>query len=297
MNSLFKKLGELHQWIDNVPHPSKFSSETEALQFFMEIMGKSLFLLRAGVATASTDKKAELGLVKRQAVIAGHMVRITKLYDGFYLHCANRQLELAGIMVRLLFETDIRILYLIKVNTQSSIRSYILTSYRSEKESLKDLNAKAKKRPLIPIEKRIRNAIRKELRNDGIGINELLSNRNWKVDGKDVRGMLKALDREEDYSYGFGSASRWIHGGWLELKKYHLNKNGRYYQPRLEYGDPDFRLVASMTYMCFDTLEKYLIWNKSDPDEVLREIIEKFLFVVAAYDDYDENVRIAKQNN
>jgi len=110
MEALVKNLAEIEQWIEDVPHPSNFTTENEALSFFvMEVMGRALYLLRAGVALAPTDEKASRGYVKHQAIIAGHMVRITKLYDGFYQHVAKRQLELAGVMMRLIFETDIRL--------------------------------------------------------------------------------------------------------------------------------------------------------------------------------------------
>lgn len=292
MESLIKDLVEIEQWTETAPHPSEFNTESEALSFFMEVMGRALYLLRSGIALAPTDEKVQRGYVKRQAIIAGHMVRITKLYDGFYQHAAKRQLELAGVMMRLIFETDVRLLYLMQVKTPSAFRSYVLTSYRSEKESLTDLNSKAKTRPLIPIEKRIRNAIRKELREDGIRVSELISNRNWKVDGKDVRGMLRVLGRESEYPYTFGSSSRWVHGGWLELKKYHLIKNGRYYMPRLDWGDPDFRVVTPVTWMCLDTLKKYMAWNKSDPDDIVQNITDKLLTVIEEFDDYDEDNRV-----
>lgn len=295
MEALIKNLAEIEEWAENAPNPTDFNTENEALRFFMEVMGRALYLLRAGVALAPTDEKAERGYVKRQAIIAGHMVRITKLYDGFYQHAAKQQLELAGVMMRLIVETDIRLLYFMQVKKTSAFRSYVLTSYRSDKGSLIDLNEKAKKRKLIPIERRIRNAIRKELREDGIGVNELMNNRNWKIDGKDVRGMLRALGREGDYSYTFGSSSRWVHGGWLELKKYHLTKDGRYYMPRLDWGVPDFRVIAPVTWMCLDTLKKYLVWNNSDPDNIVQNISSKLLKIVEEFDDYDENIRVSEQ--
>jgi len=297
MEALIRNLAEIEQWAENAPHPNDFKTENDALKFFMEVMCRSLYLLRTGVVLAPTDEKAQRGYVKHQAIIAGHMIRITKLYDGFCQHTANRQLELAGVMMRLIFETDIRLRYLMEVKKPSAFRSYVLTSYRSEKASLIDLNAKAKKRKLIPIERRIRNAIRKELREDGIGVNELINNRNWRIDGKDVRGMLKYLGREGDYSYTFGSSSRWVHGGWLELKKYHLIKKGRYYMPRLDWGEPDFRVVAPITGMCLDTLTKYLIWNKSDPDGIVQNISSKLFKIIEEFDDYDESKRVSRQTS
>ena len=144
------------------------------------------------------------------------------------------------------------------------LRSYVVTSYRAERESLADLKVKKRERPLIPIEKRMMQSMIRYVRQDGITLKELAATRSWKIDGKDVRGMLQALDREWQYSYTFSSSSRWIHGGWLELKLYHLRQDDGHYTPRLDYGDPDPRMAAPATVIVLDTTLKYLRWSRVD---------------------------------
>lgn len=228
------------------------------MTFLVEAMDRCLYLLRAGVALAPNDQVAEHGYSKRKAVIVGHMVRLTKLYDGFYLHVAKRQLELAGVMSRLIAETEVRLNYLMTKATPHSYKSFILASYRSEKESLVDLGAKARIRPLVPIEKRIRTSILKNLKRDRISTRRLLQNKTWNIDGKDFRALLGALGRGTEYPYAFGSASRWIRGTWLELRLYHLIRKGRYFMPRLDFGDPDTRTAGPITFVCLDTLLAFL---------------------------------------
>ncbi|MES1976967.1 MAG: DUF5677 domain-containing protein [Pseudomonadota bacterium] len=246
------------------------------MQFLTEAMGRALYLLRTGVALVPNDEISTNGYIKRRAVVVGHMVRLTKLFDGLYLHIANRQLELAGVMLRLIFETEIRLNYLMTKASSKSYRSYILASYRAERENLMDLDAKAKTRRLVPIEIRMRTSILKHLRRDGISRKQLLRNRVWDIDGKNVRELMRDLGRQEFYSYSFGSSSRWIHGSWQELYHYHLQKVGSRFVPRLEFGDPDTRSAAPPTIICLDTLLAYLNWSRGDPGGSVRRLLAEF---------------------
>lgn len=259
------------------------------MQFLTEAMGRALYLLRTGVALVPNDEISTNGYIKRRAVVVGHMVRLTKLFDGLYLHIANRQLELAGVMLSLIFETEIRLNYLITKASPKSYRSYILASYRAERENLMDLDAKAKTRRLVPIEIRMRTSILKHLRRDGISRKQLLRNRIWDIDGKNVRELMRDLGRHEFYSYSFGSSSRWIHGSWQELYHYHLQKVGSRFVPRLEFGDPDTRSAAPPTIICLDTLLAYLNWSRGDPGGSVRRLIAEFRDMLIRLDQEHEH--------
>jgi hypothetical protein len=77
------------------------------------VMSRSLYLLRVGACLAPDAITAERGYSKHKAIIIGHIIRLTKLYDGFCLHVSKRQLELAGVFLRLIYETEIRLSYFI----------------------------------------------------------------------------------------------------------------------------------------------------------------------------------------
>lgn len=254
------------------------------MEFLVEAMGRSLYLLRIGVATAPSEKIATHGYTKRHAVVVGHMVRLVKLFDGFYLHTAKRQLELAGVMFRLIVETEVRLEYLIRKAGPHSYKSFVLASYRADKESLVDLEVKARGRKLVPIEKRIRGSILKHIRRDGITRTRLLQNKTWELDGKNFRSLMNDLGRSAEYSYSFGSSSRWVHGSWQELYHYHLKKVGSRFLPRLDFGDPDTRTAAPATVICLDTLLLYLKWSKSDPGGSLSQLLNKLLDLVESVD-------------
>jgi hypothetical protein len=290
MNQIIQNLNKIETWIDdNWPPSSDFNTDDEFMGFAVEIMNRCLYLLKVGTASSPDAKAASKGYTKHRAIIVGHMVRITKLYEGALIHISQRQFELAVIFFRLIFETAIRVEYLIKSKSKrKSCRSFILSSYRSDRETLQGLNAEAKKGPLNQVGERIRRKIKSRLRNDRISQTELMSNTIWNVDGKHFRSMMKELGYERWYSYIFGGMSHHIHGDWYEISVYHLDREGRYYTPDLTFTDSDPRLTCSLTHICLRTLLTYLEWNKSDLDRVITPVVVKLFELNRAFDDIHE---------
>ena len=157
-----------------------------------------------------------------------------------------------------------------------SCKSFILASYKPEREALKDLKDKERKRTLIPIERRIWRSIMSMLRRDRITQDTLQNNRFWNVDGKNVRAMMRAIKMDEKYAYSFGNGSHFVHGDWIEMRKHHLRRDGRYYSPKMEYTDPDPRVSYPLTNLCLESLLRYLGWSDADPDGMVTSVIEEF---------------------
>lgn len=276
IDNLIENLAIIEDWIDNAPNPYDFKDNNEYMGFSTELMNYCLYLLKAGVVLAPNESSSHRGFTKHKAIIVGHMVRIMKLYEGFLSHIAERRGELATLFIRPIFETSIRMRYIINSKSKSkSIRSFILASYRPEKEILDDLNKLKKKRDLTKIEKRMVRKISKRLRNDRITKKELIANRRWSIDGKDFRSLLRALELERMYHYTFSNSSHYIHGDWHEIYYHHLTKSGRFYSPQPYYSDPDPRFSVPITGFCLSTLSLYIEWMKSDPDSIVLPIIKR----------------------
>ncbi len=291
MEIMLKNLTEIENWIDNAPDPSMFRSNNDFMEFAVELMNRCLYLLRVGVSLAPTEETAERGYSKQRAIIMGHMIRIAKLYEGVLIHTSKCQLELAAIFIRLIFETAMRMEYMIKSKSKrKTIRSFILASYRPEREMLADLNSIASSRPLIQIEKRIKRKIEARLRKDGISTTELMSNKIWNVDGKDFRRILDTLGIGAGYSYMFGNGSHFVHGDWYEISQHHIKREGQYYTPELSYDDPDPRLACSLTTLCLDALLIYLKWSKSDPHRIVSPVVSRLIELNGAVDTAHENM-------
>lgn len=290
MKEVIGNIEEIRTWLIQAPAPNTFISEDQLMKFLVEnIMSKSGYLLKISVALAPSEKAAAIGYTKHKAVILGHLVRLTKLYDGFCMHVAKRQTELAEVLMRAIYETSTRMLYLLKSGHQKkAIRSFILTSYRAEKRAIKVFRERQSERPLIPIEKRLLRSMMKNLREDGITFKELDSIRDWKVDGKDTAAMHHHLGNDHQYTYGFGGSSRSIHGNWVEMKYRHLIKSGAYYLPDLSFSDPDPRIVSPITIEVLNTSVEYLKWSKADSDNRVKDLIVDLIEYTFDLDAYHE---------
>ena len=285
MDTIMQNLSRIEAWIDFNSPPPVFDTNTAYMKFAVEIMNRCMYLLKLGVCASRDAETARRGYTKHRAIIVGHMVRLTKLYEGVLIHICSHHQELAHIFFRLIFETAIRMEYLITSRTKKkSCRSFILASYRPEKEMLQDLKSKAKQQPPIPIEKRMRKSISFRLRRDRITQKKLFKNKKWDVDGKNFRAIMGTFNLDSMYAYGFGSASHQGHGDWCDLDYYHLKQDGRYYTPELSFTTPDPRSACPITHACLDSLLKYLKWNKSDPDNIIRPVVEKLIELNLALD-------------
>ena len=290
MEKIMENLSKIEAWVDFNSPPPVFNTNTAYMKFTVDIMNRCLNLLRIGIAASPDAETTRRGYTKHRAIIVGHMVRIAKLYEGSLIHICSHQQELAHIFFRPIFETAIRIEYLINSKSKrKSCRSFIVASYRPEKDMLQDLKTKAKKRPLIPIEKRIRRKILSRLKSDGITQTELMNNTIWSVDGKNFREIMKKFNQDSMYSYAYGSASHPVHGDWYDIDLYHLRQDGRYYTPELFFTEPDPRSACPITHICLETLLKFLKWNKSDPDGVISSLAEKLIALNRALDDAHES--------
>ena len=280
-------LRDFNSYISSLPDFNQLDDNNSYMSITIELMNYVSYWQKIGLSTCPNLVVAEKGVTKRKAIILGHMIRQMKLYEGFLMHVAQRQFELSAIFVRLIYETDVRIDYLLKAKLKT-FNSYILTSYKPDKKKLEDLNKKKQVRQLIPIEKRIREKIVNRLRRDGISQKKLMSNTNWKLNGKNFKDVLISLSREKEYSYLFGSGSDFIHGGWYELSNYHLEKKGRYYTPNLNYDDPDPRIACPISILCIVRLIQYLQWHKSDPEELIIAPSKELLSILKALDNAHE---------
>src|SRR5262245_33966921 len=135
---------EIDEWITSAPLPSSFANNDEMMKFIVEeVMTRVQWLLSIGAVLAPDAEVAKRGYTKHRAIVVGHLVRLTKLYSGFSFHTAKRQLELAGVFVRLIYETEARFHYFLQArNKKRAFRSYVLASYRAVRTSLIDLRSK-----------------------------------------------------------------------------------------------------------------------------------------------------------
>ena len=283
-----RNLSNIRSWIDEAPDPYSFSDNDAFMAFSVELMNRCIYLLRLGASLTPSTTVAKRGYSKHRAIIVGHMVRLVKLYEGLALHVSQRQTELAVLFHRMIFECAVRTEYLcVSSNKAKSLRSFVVTSYRPEREEVDDLMEKKKTRPLEPIEERMLKSISSWLRRDRISRKELRHNRIWNTDGLHFRAMMERVGRYP-YAYSFGNSSHFIHGDWFDIYKHHLTRKGRYYFPQLGFRDPDPRISSPCTEVCLRTLLGYIRWMRLDPDRSISQLIIEVRQLNSSVDDAHE---------
>ena len=139
----------------SLPNFNNIKTNDEFMDLSVYFMNQSLYCLKTEIKYFS-EVESNKKLSVEDSVIVGHMIRITKLYEGLIIHIVAKQGELAFIFTRMIYEASIRMRYLINSeNFLDSVQSYIFTSYRAEKDKYIDLREIEKTRKLIPIEKRM----------------------------------------------------------------------------------------------------------------------------------------------
>lgn len=269
--AVLSELDEIIQWSARPLLPCH--SNDDYMTIAVELMVRTLTLLRLCASLAPSEAAASRGVPKRRAIVVGLLVRMTKLYHGLLMHVIEKQKDLCTIFDRLILETESTLVYLMR-SRRSSFRHFVQGSYRPEKEMLADLKQKRSNRKLIPIESRMLASVQGHLRQDRISARWLRQNKTWDLDGKSFRARLAAIGRDWGYAYGFGIGSHWIHGDWFDIKTYQITKNGRFYSAKIGYQIPDPRNVCPTTVLCLGTLLCYLKWSKTDPDMYVATIVE-----------------------
>ena len=288
MNPAIKNLSRIVQEIEVAPNPDSLDVNS-MMEHYMLVMGWALYVLRLSVALDPSNGKNP-GFERDQAVLVGLMVRVVKLYEAFYQNIAKRQLEVCGILLRTLIETEYKLSYLILRAQQGyGVGNFFISSYKSEKQMLQYFHQLSKERELKPIENRMLRSVERELLEEEISEDELLANKNWNLDGRNVRDILKYLKSDHLYPFAYGGPSRWVHGGWGELRRYHLHleKNGRY-SPRLDYGDPDPRFVGPTTITSLKLAKDFLGWSHDGEEEAVTFVIDQVLQHVVALEQSHE---------
>lgn len=287
MDAVIENLGRIIQEIEDAPFPDSLDVDS-MMKHYIDVMGWTLYLLRLSVAL-DPSKGQSAGFDREEAVLVGLMVRNVKLYEAFYQNVAKRQLEVCGILLRILTETELKLRYLIlRAESGSGAGNFFLASYKSEKQMLNYFSQLQEERELAPIETRMLRSIEKELSEEGISKDELLANKSWDLDGKNVRDILKILGADHLYPFVYGGPSRWVHGGWGELSRYHLHKiNGRYL-PQLDFGDPDPRFAGPTTITSLELAKDFLVWSHAGEEKVVTFVIDRLLKHVIALEQAHE---------
>ena len=270
---VLENVSEIGNRIRNAPDPGELQTTDDFMRMSVEMMNWCGYILRVSIACVDSKAAVRGGYPKNKAIIVGHMVRLSKLYDGMLTFVASRNLDIAIIFVRMILECAMRAIYLIESpDKKEACRRFVLSSFKPEREEIQDLLKKRRSRPLIKIETRMLKSMSTWLRREGITQASLKDKRLPRA--LDFRSIMNRIGyRDPSYAYTFANSSHFVHGDWLDIRHHHLQKCGRYYLPNMSVRDPDPRITGPVNFVLLEALAIYLKWSQADPNDVLMPIV------------------------
>ena len=267
---------EISNSVDELPPTDSLRSNYDFISTLVKLGNGVLYLLRLVAVMAPDEKRAQRGYTRRRAVLIGLFVRLGKLYKCLLDNICQEQGEITLIFVRLIFETKARLEYLMQAKS-SSYRSFVVSSFRAEKEILQAMEEKKTQRALLSIEQRMIQSVRKAMAEARISRKELVKMKQWKLNGKDFKTILRNIGQENMYLYGFRTPSHTVHGDWADLLRSHLKKEGRFYKAKIEFDTPDPRALSPSSILVLDCTIKYVRRLQLDRDRVVTSLAYKLL--------------------
>lgn len=296
---LQEKIFEIEHWIEDCYKKNNLHYKDVLLDVSIEAGNhiRYLTLLTAGLGTEEDLIRNDNTYKLEDAVIIGHLIRIFKLYEQLVYFISTNQGEISSIFLRPIFEAFVHMKYLI-IKGEDSIKSFIKCSYKSAIQNYKHIKKQENDRELISIEKRIIDKIENRIERVNLTIEELSENKNWKLDGKSFKNLIDFLHKNDNnnfdwsntYSFVFGSSSAFVHGSWydIELNQLVYNKEKGRYSPKYDYRDVDPRYILSPSLIPLYACKDFLKWRRSDPDNVIINILDKMIVVLKYLTELDE---------
>jgi len=268
-NELEKMISEIQESLTSLDSLEHLNNEDDFLDCCLEIANLIRKVAMLSIHSIPIDKADTFEYYTQlEATIVGNIVRLYKLYDMLTFNLSQNFTEIVAILIRLIIESGGYLNYLIHSN-DSSKRNYILISHKPNKYQLKELLNIRANRAFKPIEQRMYDRILRLLKEDGLNEDDILENKQWKLDGKSVEQLL----HKSAYDFGFRGSSVHVHGSWHDLLIYHLSNNKDGYLPRTEYYPPDTRYINPISILMVGYITEFLKWNKSDPQNILTNLL------------------------
>lgn len=196
------------------------------------------------------------GYTSDQAVIYGLLVHICKLIrTDRHLTCKHENTcELASVLQRMIFESNITVQFLIK--NPDKINSYRKSGLKGSKKFYEEIQKNREGRQdsdsdLYQWEEQILQSVKHRFDESGCSPDDSLP-----VFPRMYQRM-KDIGFESGY-FAYAMDSDIVHTSWPHVAEYSLvKKNGRYYPDFNEYGE-DVRLLNPMLLLCYESLKLFI---------------------------------------
>ena len=191
----------------------------------------------------------------RYPVLAGHAVRLFKLYDTLLFLTVEDRAEMAMILLRALAETAVNFAFLLTNDDPTLIRAYHKASLAYEKKLWDEIEQR-RQTPPLPIEQRMQQGVEKTIVRAGFKLEDVTWNdRHW---GGGVYQKAKRTGLIDLYEFAFRPMSHNVHGTWHHLEFHPLEQKDTQYHPCLHYTHAEPQLIECATIVCLGIMRNYV---------------------------------------
>lgn len=210
---------------------SRFTREGQFTALAVELLKETAIITSKLACSYPLDENNRpRNWTRNEAVLAGLMVRLSKLQSGFLDQVCQHRQEIADVILRPLFENIINLSFLLKQDGTEMIEEYIEYSLRTEKQLLLEIEENMKEQGFeLPIESRMQTSIMKACEKSSIPL-EMVNEKNFRTWGGSIKKRAAAVGMEDAYLYLISLPSHAVHGNWQDLITHHLGyENGEFY--------------------------------------------------------------------
>ena len=196
-----------------------------------------------------------------------HMVRLFKLYDTFLLLLlAAGRAEVADMFCRLITETGIHLLFLLKRGNAEVFQSYRRASLAYKKKLLLKAG-EWKGTPRLTNEEfaGIESVTKASFEREGLKLDDAELECKWGGPrSNDIFKKAAATGTEYHYEIGFRYGSQILHGTWLDLEQFHLLRLLDGYGPNTSYKICNWHTLDTLSSFSVTMAVAYLLYITSD---------------------------------
>jgi hypothetical protein len=228
----------------------KIGCELDQLTDFSSIFFSDVAEIYDVITRLKNLERNPSGFTLNDAPILGLLVKISKLLREIVVYYKAGDANIISYLERQAVEAGVVAQYLLQATPQT-IENYRKCSY---KDRLRIFEAPENEGFFTSkAGKRLKNDVKSQFETEGLSVSsfDLQKQQRWKVDGKSIRDMFKALGMDDLYGnvYGFGSES--VHASWGHSMNFDLVLNSdRTYSAYPIEIPADIRYVAPVIEFC-----------------------------------------------
>ena len=251
------------------------------------------------VALLSGSRESEELLSRKEAIICGLLIRITKLFQSFAKLVTQRDSVGATFLYRGITDCIIDMEFLIKRDDDDLFDEFVQHGLYAEVEKMNTIEERIQDREAMPIEKRILSGIERDILRSGYSVQEVKAfppkkNNRWK--NLNSLDKIKALGYEDMYLFSQITGNNLIHSNWPTLLSQHLTYDEGKYVPKYENMPVHPQMLLTVqTLICRGAL-RYIsyMYSSEELKEYLSKVFKQTLDKVAKLDRLHEAYLVRK---